>query len=64
MKINIKHNANTYILNFNKTYDISIPLDFNGHQPNFFNVNKANAIDFPFSVETRTPFLLSSIIPL
>ena len=43
MKINIKHNANTYILNFNKTYDISIPLDFNGHQPNFFNVNKANA---------------------
>ena len=42
MKINVKHNNNTYILNVNKTFDISIPLDFNGQQPNFYNVNKAN----------------------
>ena len=42
MKINIKHNNNTYILNLNKTYDISIPLNFDGQQPNFYNVINAN----------------------
>ena len=42
MNIKIQFNNQKYKIDFNRQYDISIPVDFNGKQPNFYNVNKAD----------------------
>ena len=49
-----------YILDLNRVYDISIPLDFNGEQPNFYKVNKAivhslKSNDISWSVSKGAP---------
>ena len=40
MIINIDHNNNNYSVDIDKSLDISIPYDFNGEQPNFYDVKK------------------------
>ncbi len=40
MKIKVIHNMIEYNLDTNNVYDISIPYNFNGNQPSFYNVNK------------------------
>ncbi len=40
MKINIEHNNKKYNIDSQKFVDISIPYNFNGEQPNFYDVNK------------------------
>ena len=41
MDITLIHQGNNYKINSKDVFDISIPVDFNGQQPNFFNVNKS-----------------------
>lgn len=50
MNIKITFNNQNYKLNFKKQHDISIPLDFNGKQPNFYNVT--NAVMKPLQTES------------
>lgn len=42
MNISIQFNNQRYKLDFSRQHDISIPVDFNGKQPNFYNVSKAD----------------------
>ncbi len=43
MKIHITYNQKDYKVDFSKAIDLSIPLIFNGDQPNLYNVPKAAA---------------------
>ena len=43
MNVKILFNKIEYNINLSNFYDISIPLKFNGKQPNFYDVNKAKA---------------------
>ncbi len=38
--IKIQHNKRTYNIDLNEVIDLSIPYNFNGKQPNFYNVKK------------------------
>ena len=40
----IEHNQTLYKIAPNKVVDLSIPYNFNGQQPNFYNVNKGSSI--------------------
>ena len=46
MIINLKHNDRNYELDTAVFRDLSIPYDFNGNQPNFFNVKKGKVRPF------------------
>tara|TARA_B100000941_G_scaffold290847_1_gene275227 strand:+ start:7654 stop:8463 length:810 start_codon:yes stop_codon:yes gene_type:complete len=51
MVINLIHQGNNYNINSKDVFDISIPVDFNGQQPNFFNVDKSTIK--PFKTEDK-----------
>ena len=40
MIISISHNKKDYRVNTKNSFDISIPYDFNGDQPNFYDVSE------------------------
>ena len=44
MNAEIKVGAKSYSINFKKFTDLSIPLKFNGEQPNTYNVNLASSL--------------------
>ena len=56
MNAEIKVGAKSYFINFKKFTDLSIPLKFNGEQPNTYNVNQASSFaykDNSFVGDTR-----------
>ena len=56
MNAEIKVGAKSYFINFKKFNDLSIPLKFNGEQPNTYNVNQASSFaykDNSFVGDTR-----------
>ena len=46
MIINIPHNKQNYRIDTENSIDISIPYNFNGPQPNFYDVNPGKSIPF------------------
>ena len=46
MIVKVEHNGKEYIINTSKFKDLSIPYDFNGPQPNFFNVEPGKVKPF------------------
>ena len=56
MNAEIKVGTKSYFINFKKFTDLSIPLKFNGEQPNTYNVNQASSFaykDNSFVGDTR-----------
>ena len=49
MFITINYNKNEYKIDCNNSHDISIPYEFNGFQPNFYNVNKGKLEYFNYN---------------
>ena len=41
MNVNFKLGGKSYSIDFSEYYDLSIPVNFNGLQPNTYNVEKA-----------------------
>lgn len=42
MLLNIEHNGNKFTIDSQQSIDISIPYNFNGEQPNFYDVDKGS----------------------
>ena len=40
MNVNITYNKQNYVIDLKNSFDISIPYNFDGKQPNFFNVKQ------------------------
>ena len=43
MTVNFKLGGKSYSIDFSEYYDLSIPVNFNGLQPNTYNVEKATS---------------------
>ena len=50
MNAEIKVGDKSYFINFKKFTDLSIPLKFNGEQPNTYNVNQASSLHIKTTV--------------
>ena len=46
MNVEIKIEGKKYFIDFSKYSDLSIPINFNGQQPNTYNVEKASSVTY------------------
>jgi len=52
MKLKIEHKGNKFTIDSKQFFDISIPYNFNGEQPNFYNVDKGSLK--PFKIDEQS----------